>query len=970
MFAGLGGGGQSKIVTLTERDKRNAPTDRSEAQDSDQRTPFTTGDELLRAVLAASEPQAPSSQPLLNEGAVIADHYEILERLGAGGMGIVYLARDKRLARKVALKLIRTGPSHASVTRLVREAQAIAKLSHPNVVTVFQIGTHEDQPFVAMEYVDAGTARTWLEAKPRTWREIVALYLAAGRGLEAAHRAHLVHRDFKPDNVLVGDDGRVRVADFGLVASTSDVVAGTDDEPSGAPATATKTGTVMGTPAYMAPEQRHGGVVDAAADQYAFAVSLWEALTGARPTSSKADATTAKGDSAHSSVGAPKRPIPRHLELALRRALSPEPAARWPNMAPLLAELARDPAATRRRVAFGAGGLVAAAAIVVPLSMRGTSGPAPCTDSEATLAPVWNAERRTAIVTALGPQAGTTVGDALDGYASQWAVAHRQACVDTRLTRSQSDDMLDRRMQCLFSARAAIDATVSVLRDATAEGKAKAIDAVGRLPALERCRDIEALARDEPLPTDPSIRRKLEETSRQLAEAQVADLKPKRNEKQELLDAALARAREIGWTPLIASALLEHAIQLREDDRITEADRELREAITIAIISGQSELGARAYAELALLLGELDNLPAAELALHTARAFDDRAGPAPMKHVLMAGALVASRAQKHDEAISLATRLVASADKEPTRNQNPMTSRYTLAGTFAASLKLEKAIEVIDEAVRWGVASYGAGHAKVGSFRAYRADLLKHIGDYAAAIAEGQAALAILETWYGPDNAQLAEVLAALADANLRAGNWSQVMPWIERAQHCARDSGDADTHVAINNTRAIYFMSIGDMEHAVPATDALVASAEATRSFYALQAALLIRGNLRKDLGKYIDAERDFLRALELVKPMGEVAPVHNLRNELGRTWIALGRAAEARDMLTTQLPLLTTTGAEADPIVALETHTVLADACYVLGDKPRARTLFAVAEKIVADHPERPDLAAIAKDYRATHR
>src|SRR5690349_4866030 len=144
--------------------------------------------------------------------------YRILHRLGQGGMGVVYLAHDDELDRRVAIKILRhdLAPSSAGRSRLLREAQATARLSHPAVVHVYEVGHEADQVYMAMEYIEGDTLRRWCEAKTRTWSEIVAMHLAAGEALAAAHAVGLVHRDFKPDNVLVGRDGRPRVVDFGL----------------------------------------------------------------------------------------------------------------------------------------------------------------------------------------------------------------------------------------------------------------------------------------------------------------------------------------------------------------------------------------------------------------------------------------------------------------------------------------------------------------------------------------------------------------------------------------------------------------------------------------------------------------------------------------------------------------------------------------------------------------------------------
>jgi serine/threonine protein kinase len=283
---------------------------------------------LIRAVV--NTPVRPPPAAIV-PGQIVVGTYEIVRRVGAGGMGVVYLARDLELRRDVAIKL---HASPVNAERLRREAATIAQLNHPNVVTVYGVGTHLDRPFVAMEYVPGGTARSWCAAASRTWQEVVALYRGAGLGLAAAHAAGLVHRDFKPDNVLVGSDGRIRVADFGLALSV-------DSNESHEPA---------GTPAYMAPEQHATGEVGPAADQFAFCVAFWEALNGERPGTGRHALRAGRG--------------PRWLRRILARGADPDPARRWPSMMALLDAI--DAARVRRRRAGAALlGLCAAAAIAL-----------------------------------------------------------------------------------------------------------------------------------------------------------------------------------------------------------------------------------------------------------------------------------------------------------------------------------------------------------------------------------------------------------------------------------------------------------------------------------------------------------------------------------------------------------------------------------------------------------------------------
>jgi serine/threonine protein kinase len=275
------------------------------------------------------------------------DRYLVLAPLGAGGMGVVFAAWDPQLGRKIALKLLRAGlalPSKDARARLRREAQAIAQLSHPNVVSIYDVGTTDDgDVYIAMEFVEGDTLTSWLRNYPRTWREIIEVFLQAARGLASAHSVGLLHRDFKPDNVLVGGDGRVRVTDFGLARS---VLA--PEEARAAPMMTaldvelTATGTVLGTPRYMPPEQMTGHDLDARSDQFSFCVALYEALYGSHPLPG---GTSLKMlDHGETALPPPEgTKVPAALGRAVVRGLARDRAGRHPSMATLIEALAPRP---------------------------------------------------------------------------------------------------------------------------------------------------------------------------------------------------------------------------------------------------------------------------------------------------------------------------------------------------------------------------------------------------------------------------------------------------------------------------------------------------------------------------------------------------------------------------------------------------------------------------------------------------
>ncbi|MFT3696081.1 MAG: protein kinase [Kofleriaceae bacterium] len=287
--------------------------------------------------------------------------YVLDEKLGAGAMGVVWRAHDPKLGRMIALKLLRRYDP-ALMDRLVREAQSMAQVSHPNVVGVFDVGITEGASFIAMELVTGRSLRQWQSEKQRTIPELVTAYVAAGRGLAAAHGAGIIHRDFKPDNVLVGDDGRIRVTDFGLAAakpSDSGNVRISD-------VSLTEAGSVLGTPAYMAPEQFTGGIVDPRTDQFNFCSSLYEALYGERPFEGKTfdelSASVCAGELKPAPAGSQ---VSRGLRAILARGLSAKPGDRFPSMETLLGQLARDRAKPWKRGTYVA--LATAAALALGL---------------------------------------------------------------------------------------------------------------------------------------------------------------------------------------------------------------------------------------------------------------------------------------------------------------------------------------------------------------------------------------------------------------------------------------------------------------------------------------------------------------------------------------------------------------------------------------------------------------------------
>jgi hypothetical protein len=440
--------------------------------------------------------------------------YVLLERLGAGAMGVVFAAHDPELDRKVAVKVLRGGadeppPDDAdtrdapaaptrSIGLLMREAQAMARLAHPNVVAVHDVGWFGDRVFLAMEFVDGQTLAQWLAAERRPLREVIAMFVAAGHGLAAAHAAGLVHRDFKPENVLIGKDGRVRVTDFGLAHRAELPL-----EPAAAIEAADPRRTarmLAGTPFYMAPEQLTRDRVDARTDQFSFCVALYAALTGKHPF-------PASGRAQGLPAARPGDAVPSWLWRALRPGLAVDRELRYPAMAPLLARLARGP---RRRAWIAAGAAVAAIAGIAAVAWRGSAldaaGPG-CEGAEHLLAGIWDRARARTVEDAFRAtghaEAATAFASAsllLDQYAGLWTAMRTGAC-QRALSGSQSQAGLRLRVACLDARLAELGLLTERLAAADAKLVEGAVLAVEGLGTLDICTDDRALE----LPTAPEV---------------------------------------------------------------------------------------------------------------------------------------------------------------------------------------------------------------------------------------------------------------------------------------------------------------------------------------------------------------------------------------------------------------------------------------------------------------------------------
>ncbi|MDP1829503.1 MAG: serine/threonine-protein kinase [Archangium sp.] len=540
----------------------------------------------------------------LQRGASLG-RYVVIDVLGRGGMSVVYAAFDPELNRRVAIKLVRPdleGGAEAT-PRLLREAQAMAKVLHPNVVTVHDVGTWEGRVFLAMELIDGSTLRDWLSEQPRTRRELLALFAEAGHGLAAAHAAGLVHRDFKPDNVLVGKDGRARVTDFGLVRGAHATERAQPPPALGdASELVTQAGAILGTPAYMAPEQLLGQVADARADQFSFAVALYEALYGERPFEAHDFQTTF--EAVTRGVVRPPPPasrVPGHLRRVLLRALSVNPGHRFPSMQALLAELRRDPVARLRRFALGAAVAVVALSGPAFIGWNARQEARRCEGTVRELDGVWDEGRRAQLqrvfaAPGVAPKAWERVNAWADRYAALWKQARHEACEASR-TGTEDARLLAASGRCIEAQRLQFKAVIDLLLTSDAAALTLAERAFIGVGSVKACMSGLAAAPVTPTAADAAL---IEQIARARAHVLIGGL----GAGEAAARAALETARARGNEALAAAALLELGRAQHQRGLATEALATYRQALLAAEATGEGELAFDVRLELGHLLSE------------------------------------------------------------------------------------------------------------------------------------------------------------------------------------------------------------------------------------------------------------------------------------------------------------------------------------------------------------------------------
>lgn len=750
---------------------------------------------------------APSS-PKQGEGLATADvigRYSILGKLGAGGMGIVFAAYDPELQRKIALKLLASLPEGCSSTegqrRLLREAQALAKLAHPNVVAVHDVGTHENRVWIAMEYVAGQTLRDWARQRPRKWSEITRVLTDAARGVAAAHDAKMVHGDLKPDNVMIDGDARVRVLDFGLVRVLNSAPSTTPLElestaPSGRLVkrrTHSSTRDAYGTPAYMAPEVWQGQDAGPATDQFAWSVMAWELLYGERPFI----ATSKKELGARVMSGQRSPPprgcgVPTWLRRVIERGLATDPTRRWPSMAMLLMELERDRTQVRRRMAAVAlAGLAVLGGGVEGWRRWGIAQRvAACETMGSDIDVTWNDDARKRLndaFQATGVNYAVTTAKKvmpwLDRQAAAWKEARTEACLNADVRSLWSYDVLDRAVWCLSERQMEMESLVAQFGRANNTVVQNAVTAVASLKSVEACMDDGALRR-QPVPP-VQARPALLKARATLIQADSLELAG--NLTDAIKVATAARAQAWDWPPLWAAARAKESFLLASRGAFKEATAAGTEAYFIAGRSGAWEVAARAATDLVFTVGRREAQPTeghfwgrlAELAIahvddHTGLWEADR-----LSHI----AVVHRAEGAYREARELNERVLAILEKNlppehpefaGTLNNLALVHQDTAAYAEAQVL-LERALSILEKA-------FGPEHPEIATILENLANVHYLAGAYANALTFHERALAIKEKAFGPDHPDVALVLSNLAVAYEAAGVYPKARALNERA--------------------------------------------------------------------------------------------------------------------------------------------------------------------------------------------
>ncbi|MDC0672280.1 serine/threonine-protein kinase [Nannocystis radixulma] len=799
--------------------------------------------------------------------ATIVGRLVVLDVLGAGGMGVVYAAYDPELDRKVAIKFLHAQESGADArARILREAQAMARLQHENLIAVYDVGTFRDSVFIAMELSEGTTLEAWLRERPRTWREIVDAFVSAGRGLVAAHEGGILHLDFKPGNVLIRRDGQIKVTDFGLARAT----------PRGGPTEDTGPTQLAGTPRYMAPEQRAGGPVDERTDQYAFCVALYEALYGEHPR--------ARG---------PARPMPAArgrspagLRGVVTRGLHDDPARRHASLRELLQRLRHVP--ERRRMAWVATlGVTAVAAAALAFTM--TDQPDLCRRPVEKFASIWGPttqqELRAAFLRTGVPYAGDAwkqVSADLDQYRDRWLDMHKETCKATHVSGEQSAELLDLRMQCLDARLDELVQLVRVLAAPDAGVVEQAARATAALGQLAECADTAALRAPVPAPRGLQGRQRVAEIRALLAKAKALRGIARYNEGLDVADTAVQRARELDHRPVLAEALYWQGSLRAQAGDYAGAEAAFVEGSREALAGHHLQFTARTLVELVGVLGSVQSHHerAAEWSAWARAAIAGSGGDPPLMARLLRfeGSVLVGQGQLEPGLVRLQEALAAHQRLDSASSQDLAALHTNLGRALDRMGKFDDALAHHQRALEIKRRDLGPLHPATLGSQFNIASVLTGKGDYDAARSLLLDVLAGFERTLGPRHATTGKAHDLLATLSVFQGRYAEALTWSWRAQEIDELAYGRDSvEVAMTmEGRAVVLSQMGRLEDARALQSRVLAILEQRLGpdHPDVARSLLNLGIVYKDLGDHEKARDYHRRSVDVLERIPGLSP------------------------------------------------------------------------------------------------
>lgn len=924
--------------------------------------------------------------------------YTLFEKLGAGAMGTVWAAYDPHLDRKVALKLLHPELSperqRSHRMRLMREAKVLAKLSHPNVVTVYDVALLDDQLYIAMEFVDGKTMDEWVRVETPSWSELLRVYRAAAAGLAAAHEQGIVHRDIKPSNIVVGNDGRVRVLDFGIAKraielsdamqdhdETLDDVAPLHDVAAASKASLTRTGAELGTPGYMALEQfRYRHIVGPATDQFALAVSLYESLYGDSPFAHASLLQRLQAmEDGEILTPDPDTTVPSWVFDALVTALQPSPEDRYPSMN-AFAEALRGPPSQRHRVgiswrafgaiALGVGGLLATGVIDV----GGISQSVACSGSERYLEGRWDDDLRQQLrerVRTMKPAHIPTtlrhVEATLDAYGQAWADGHRDACEATHVRRDQSPELMDLRMDCLHGRLRDLGSVTKALLTADVEALAEVNSALSSLPSVESCRDPEYVRERARLQFDPDRQADLDAIRDELAAVDALDSMTRYREALDRARLLLPPTSELKVPCLEAEVNLRIGRSALALELVDEAEKALESAYFESRTCDSTEVAAESASYMMFLQGRYRGLLKSsrwwdKLATQHAQGTEERL----LAHHLTRQSDIYCELGDTESAVESAMQGLARLKelKEAQKLQYLVGARRTLCA-LKSEPDTTRGLDEINAILRLNEAMMGPEHPSNAQIHIAIAQVYIYAGSFSKAEDAARRALLLLEQAFGSDSSKVSSGYAQLARVRLAQGDREEALRLARRSLALVRTEDQLPHRIADRlglEASILYDLNRFD-EQMVALEEGETLLRQTYGPSHTLTAELrLLRGRSLAERGEYergIDMMKETLPVLE--SNLGTNRRVVHALTRLGDAYLRVDKLEESKELFERGLAMQSNL-AGPDDIMTAELQSNLCGVLFYMNEIEPALDQCSQALNTIASVPE-SDPGIVAK-------